>query len=853
MRKFQIEQVRKYIKIFDTLHDKIRQYLDNKSTDIVLEVLPMCQEKAIELGNLIESYEGEGFITITYLEDYCETVFSIYQDIQSGNDSNSHKINKKLNKALLKVENSIKNDIVIRKEAVFLPYKASMWDSLESIWKAAKEDPNCDVYVIPIPYYDKNPDGSYREMHYESDLYPDYISITKYDEYDFGQHRPDMVFIHNPYDASNYVTTIHPFFYSDKIKKFTDCLVYVPYFATAGGMSEGQKFCPAYINADYIVVQSEKYRTFYDERIPNEKFLPFGSPKFDAVINKCQNPPEIPHEWEKFIFDENGNKKKVYFYNTSIGGMLVDTESFLKKMEYVFDIFKDRDDVCLLWRPHPLMESTIDSMRYDSKEAYNELKSRYIRENIGILDLTPSIEDTIAISDAYIGDSATSVTSLFGVAGKPLFILNNNIHSLPSDDDWKSQMWQPSFQTRDGRYHNKYHVTYNNKLFYSPNDDNNYKYFCDLSEYSGGGYYVRAYEHLDKIYVFPCNAEHILVISKDKNIRRIDLKHEVEQTEAFVGLWVYGDYAFLLPNRYPALVRFNLNTEEILYLNGLSSFNIAEVNGVRIPAAKWIWQDKMYFMNSDGTKLLCVNTDTLENTIEDIDINQLISSVSIRNYRESELWFIPYEGTKVVCWDILSRNKEEFDINIEGLQAVNRIYKVLDNKKIFSSAMFEDRNNIIFTPYWGNKFVKLDRKSKAVSEWQTTLDTTDKDLSDYIPNYGIGYAQQDLRNVDGDYTFYHLPTRKCYQVDLHTGNVTEVVQSFDKNDVYNHVSGYGKESQWLQYCCCESVFNSLKDELDGNIHGKAFDKEKQIEEYMQINASPNGDCGKKVYDFVAQK
>ena len=50
-----------------------------------------------------------------------------------------------------------KGQIKVWMEAIFLPYKASMWDSLESVWKAADADPECDAYVIPIPYYDKNP------------------------------------------------------------------------------------------------------------------------------------------------------------------------------------------------------------------------------------------------------------------------------------------------------------------------------------------------------------------------------------------------------------------------------------------------------------------------------------------------------------------------------------------------------------------------------------------------------------------------------------------------------------------------------------------------------------------------
>ena len=51
-----------------------------------------------------------------------------------------------------------------KKVLVFLPYKASMWDCMESVWRAAVEDEeHCKVYVVPIPYADLNPDHSVKE------------------------------------------------------------------------------------------------------------------------------------------------------------------------------------------------------------------------------------------------------------------------------------------------------------------------------------------------------------------------------------------------------------------------------------------------------------------------------------------------------------------------------------------------------------------------------------------------------------------------------------------------------------------------------------------------------------------
>ena len=60
----------------------------------------------------------------------------------------------------------------------------------------------------------------------------------------------------------------------------------------------------------------------------------------------------------------DGTWKKIIFYNTSIGALLLHSDKMLKKMETVFETFKEnKDEIALLWRPHPLIQATIESMR----------------------------------------------------------------------------------------------------------------------------------------------------------------------------------------------------------------------------------------------------------------------------------------------------------------------------------------------------------------------------------------------------------------------------------------------------------------------------------------------------------
>lgn len=375
----------------------------------------------------------------------------------SDRSSDAGRDYKLLQKALIQIINSVRNDIPVRLEVVFLPYKASMWDSLESVWKAADSDENTDAYVIPIPYFDKNPDGSLREEHYEGGLYPEYVSITRYDEYDFKNRRPDVIYIHNPYDDCNFVTSVHPFFYSKNLKQFTDKLVYIPYFIL-GEISpdnreavEGIKhFCttPGVINADKVIVQSEAMRQVYVNVLTEEtlksqsrrnekdirrywenKIDGSGSPKFEKILNTRKEQIEIPEEWKGVIEKPDGTWKKIILYNTSVTALLQNNEKALWKMEDVFRIFyENRNDAALLWRPHPLLESTLNSMRPQLLEEYKRVRDRYIGDGWGIYDDTADLDRAIILSDGYYGDGS-SLVELCRKMKKPVMIQNVEICS----------------------------------------------------------------------------------------------------------------------------------------------------------------------------------------------------------------------------------------------------------------------------------------------------------------------------------------------------------------------------------------------------------------------------------------
>ncbi len=831
------------LSVIDSL-EKINDIVaKNQKSNISVETetLVDCQDAAIEIGNEIERIRQRGEEIVRLLEAYCENIYQINCNRADANQC--RKLTKKIQRQLLQIRNMVKYDLPEdKKQVVFLPYKASMWDSLESIWKAADADPNCEAYVIPIPYYDKNADGSFGTEHYEGDEYPEYVPITHYNDYDFEECQPDVIFIHNPYDQYNNVTSVHPFFYSKNLKQFTDLLVYVPYYSTSGGMSAAQSQCAAYYFADYIVIQAEKYRKFFDADLPDEKFLPLGSPKFDKVVNMCKNPPEPPEEWK-----EKMAGKKVYFYNTSIAGMLGNTPVFLKKLEYVFRCFADREDACLLWRPHPLLESTFDSMRPEYRPVYDALKNYFMVSGIGIYDDTPDMISTIALSDAYIGDAASSVTSLFGIVGKPVFILNKNIQHVPKEEDWRGEIIT-GFR-RDG--YDEWKITQGNKLYHAPNCDYRYEYYCNLSEYAAGRYYSCAIQIDEKVYVCPANAQDILVVQNRKIVKRIELKRYLEQTGAFAYAWKCGDYIFLLPIRYPAIVRLDTRNDEVSYLYEGKDVLVKEVKGQRRIGGSCVWNQYLLIASPDDNQVLAINSKTMEVRLLSTmakDHCGCISMVAIG----AEIWMLPYEGITITRWNPDTGDVREYSKLPDCFRCYNKPYGYECMERPFNMAVAY-QNNILFSPYWGNMFILLDRETGEMKEWKLPFAVSDKEISEYYLANAIGCFTRRTDSLgEWTYRYFHFLDRRLYDINLETREYKEFPIVFDTEELKNHEAGFERTSDWIKYSCEENAFNSLTDLLEDQITGSPFDLDMQIQAYNEIAANSDGTCGEKVYQFIRE-
>lgn len=461
MRKAQKQEILELVDTLYQAHEEIKQNIVAGRNASAQELLGQCQECAISIGTTVEKIERADHAAVSIAEEYCELLYRIYEELNNG-DANANRVGKALHKHLLKLENSIKNDIKVRKEIAFFPYKASMWDALESVYFAAKNDPDCDTYCVPIPYYDRNPDGSPGTMYDERDQYPNDVETLDWQAYDFEERNPDIIFIHNLYDNCNLITCIHPRFFSKNLKLHTKTLIYVPYFileeiepGNQSAIDEIKHFCflPGIINADRVIVQSENMRRIYiseyakqaklcglgrehtDKDMLLNKFWGTGSPKYDKAACSDNCFADLPSEWKSMIQKKDGGRKKVIFYNTSVGALLTYSEKMLEKMERVFALFRERQEqIILLWRPHPLIQSTVSSMRPQLWVKYEEILKRYREEGFGIYDDSSELNRAIAASDGYYGD-ASSVVQLYKKTGKPVLM------QTAGEDDYFYQLF----------------------------------------------------------------------------------------------------------------------------------------------------------------------------------------------------------------------------------------------------------------------------------------------------------------------------------------------------------------------------------------------------------------------------
>ena len=461
------------LELLHEAHQFVLANLNNaENIEGVLDVLGQCQNLAIQMGTQIEEEAVQGTETVRLLEDYCNVVFSLYEFVCDGRDDIGRTANK-----LTEYEIALRERIMElkeKKQVVFLPYKAAHWKSLHTVWEEYNSREDMVVTVIPVPYYYRDLQCEVtKEMICETDGYPDGVTITSYSDYNFEVHHPDMVIYQFPYDEYSYALTLHPFFYTSNLVKYTQKMVFIPPFQlheieAQDNRSRYTLGCfvknPGLIYADEIVVQSEKMKEVYielldeftrvdaigtidwDKKIRSEGFpllewerrqrtliknkdtgefferngTPTGKTIYDTIL-------EIPGEWMSKIRRENGTHKKIIVYYVS-GSMLLEyRERAVKKMEQVLELAeKYKDEILFLWHTDSYARAILRKRASKVWSSYREMVERFVKDDIGILDDSGDYHRAGMLADAYYGDGGVAMNEC-RMLGKPIMWENPEV------------------------------------------------------------------------------------------------------------------------------------------------------------------------------------------------------------------------------------------------------------------------------------------------------------------------------------------------------------------------------------------------------------------------------------------
>lgn len=301
---------------------------------------------------------------------------------------------------------------------LIIPYKRDMWDSFEGIYHIANSTKGCSADVMPIPYTFKGQPG--RVIKWFIDDFTDVCSRGTVDY----QKKPkkgqyDIILIHNPYDEANYVTTVHPAFYSGRLKGLARCLALIPY-----GIGTICLITPGVVNCDIVFAENDSIVQSFIDQIREEgatdeeikalssKIIPVGTPKTDLNLDQ-----PVPEEWKKAI-----KGKKVVLLATSLSAFLQDpSEEMLKVSRVIDEVSKDPESI-LIWREHPLMKATILTMRPQYVEEYGRFQKNYIDQGLGIYDRTQDYRIAFSVADVLYSDPS-SLVEVWSTTGKEVHIL----------------------------------------------------------------------------------------------------------------------------------------------------------------------------------------------------------------------------------------------------------------------------------------------------------------------------------------------------------------------------------------------------------------------------------------------
>ena len=293
----------------------------------------------------------------------------------------------------------------------FLPYKRSMWNSMQSVYEECIAS-GIDAHVYPIPY-----------LRMKENRQPDYLDTDFALFGDIAERietleHADYIAIHYQYEDHNRVTNMLPKYFTKALKdRYHAKIIFLPYGIY--GNKQTYSLQPGCRDVDYAFMESPEAEQLFISGWLTQgvdftgRCFGYGSAKLDLCRDLLK---VIPPEWEERISD-----RSVTLLCNSLGPFLADPYRKIGEYEDIVNQELEKNHT-VIFRPHPLLRTTIKSMRPDTDHYYHKLLRNLEQHFHVIIDESEYLERAMAAADYLISDPS-SVIPMWMVTGREYRIL----------------------------------------------------------------------------------------------------------------------------------------------------------------------------------------------------------------------------------------------------------------------------------------------------------------------------------------------------------------------------------------------------------------------------------------------
>lgn len=290
----------------------------------------------------------------------------------------------------------------------FLPYKRSMWNSMQSVYEECIAS-GIDAHCYPIPY-----------LRMKENKQPDYID-TDFELFgDIAERieeleHTDYIAIHYQYEDHNKVTNMLPQYFTKALKDRYKCkIIYLPYGIGSGRAGFALQPGCKYIDYGFLEDSDNAERFIAGWLTQGIDFtgrvFALGSAKLDlATREACR----IPDEWSQII-----DGRSVTLVANSLRVYLIDPIGRMVKYRQIIHEEVDKGRA-VIFRPHPLLRTTIKSMQPNVSEYYEGFIKTIKKMDHVIVDETEILEYAFGCADRLVSDPS-SLVPMWVASGRPM-------------------------------------------------------------------------------------------------------------------------------------------------------------------------------------------------------------------------------------------------------------------------------------------------------------------------------------------------------------------------------------------------------------------------------------------------